>query len=433
MEHIVIIGNGIAGTTAARHIRKMSAAKITIVSAETDYFFSRTALMYVYMGHMKFEHTQPYENNFWKENNLDLLRARVSKINTSNQQVELENGNNLSYDKLIIATGSKTNMFNWPGQDAEGVIGLYSKQDLDQLENCTPHCKAAVVVGGGLIGIELAEMLHSRKIPTTLLVRENSFWNMVLPREESEMVNREIRRHDVKLMLESEMDSIEKDDDGKVQSIKTKSGETLECNIVGIATGVSPNISFLKDGDIEIDKGVLVNEFLETNIKNIYAIGDCAQRREALPGRRPVEAVWYTGRMMGETVALSIVGKRTAYDPGPWFNSAKFFNIEYQTYGVVNATAKEGEKHFYWENEKGDQSIRLAYEKENQLFLGVNLMGIRMRHEYFHNALVQKQSVQQVVKNLRQANFDPELYKKLEPTIQAAFQQSNKQHAALSH
>lgn len=424
MQHIVIIGNGIAGTTAARQIRKMSAAKISIISAESEYFFSRTALMYVYMGHMKFEQTQPYENNFWAKNKIDLVKARVNKVDYSKQLLELDNDSTIAYDKLIIATGSKTNMFNWPGQDADGVVGLYSKQDLEKIELLTPGCKAAVVVGGGLIGIELAEMLHSRKIPTTLLVRENSFWNMVLPKEESAMVNREIKRHHVNLMLESEMDSIEKDVNGKVASIITKSGKTIPCGIVGITTGVSPNINFLKDGALEIDKGVLVNEFLETNMPNVFAIGDCAQRREALPGRRPIEAVWYTGRMMGEAVALSIVGKRTAYNPGPWFNSAKFFNIEYQTYGNVNAEAKDGEAHFYWENKEGNQSIRLAYDKEKDTFLGINLMGIRMRHEYFHNALLQQQSVQQVVNNIRQANFDPEFYKKLDPTIQAAFHQS---------
>lgn len=424
MQHIVIIGNGIAGTTAARHIRKMSAAKISIISAESKYFFSRTALMYVYMGHMKFEHTQPYENNFWANNKIDLIHDKVVDINTSKQTLTLHKGSELFYDKLIIATGSKTNMFGWPGQDADGVVGLYSKQDVEKIEELTPGCKSAVVVGGGLIGIELAEMLHSRNIPTTLLVRENSFWNMVLPKEESEMVNREIRRHHINLMLQSEMDSIEKDTDGKATSIITKTGKTIPCSIVGITTGVSPNINFLKDGEIEIDRGILVNEFLETNIPNVYAIGDCAQRREALPGRRPIEAVWYTGRMMGEAVALSIVGKRTAYNPGPWFNSAKFFNIEYQTYGTVNAEAKNEEAHFYWENAAGNQSIRLAYDKEKDTFLGINLMGIRMRHEYFHNALIQQQTVQQVVNNIRQANFDPEFYKKLEPAIQAAFHQS---------
>lgn len=166
MEHIVIIGNGIAGVTAARHIRKKSDKQITIVSAETKYFFSRTALMYVYMGHMKFEHTQPYENWFWDKNNIALKEGLVTKVHTDNSNIEFASGEILAYDKLIIATGSKPNKFGWPGQDLEGVIGMYHKQDLEKLEQLAPDnkaCNRAVIVGGGLIGIELAEMLRSRK------------------------------------------------------------------------------------------------------------------------------------------------------------------------------------------------------------------------------------------------------------------------------
>ena len=121
MEHIAIIGNGISGVTLARHIRKLSDKKITIISAESDYFFSRTALMYVYMGHMKFEHTQPYENWFWKKNNIELKKGYVKTIDTDNKTLHFAEGDQISYDKLVIATGSKPNKFGWPGEDLKGV------------------------------------------------------------------------------------------------------------------------------------------------------------------------------------------------------------------------------------------------------------------------------------------------------------------------
>ena len=111
MEHIVIIGNGISGITAARHIRKLSDKKITIISAETDYFYSRTALMYVYMGHLKFEHTQPYENWFWKKNNLNLKNGFVQTIDHNSKELVFSNDEKMSYDKLILAVGSKPNKF----------------------------------------------------------------------------------------------------------------------------------------------------------------------------------------------------------------------------------------------------------------------------------------------------------------------------------
>ncbi len=188
MENIVIIGNGVAGVTAARHIRKNSNKRIIIISAETDHFFSRTALMYVYMGHMKFEHIKPYEDWFWEKNRIELLRGYVSNVDHEKKELQIEDARILKYDKLILATGSKPNKFGWPGQDLHGVQGLYSKQDLDLLEINAPNkevCKRAVIVGGGLIGIELAEMLRSRDIPVTFLVREKSFWDGVLPDGES--------------------------------------------------------------------------------------------------------------------------------------------------------------------------------------------------------------------------------------------------------
>ncbi len=190
MKHIVIIGNGISGVTAARHIRKNSNNQITLISGESSYFFSRTALMYVYMGHMEFKHTQPYENWFWEKNKIDLIHGFVKSIDTDNNLIFFENNTSISYDQLVIASGSKPNKFDWPGQDLKGVTGLYHKQDLEQLEEYAPNnqvCKRAVIVGGGLIGIELAEMLLSRNIPVTFLAREKSFWNEVLPYQESEM------------------------------------------------------------------------------------------------------------------------------------------------------------------------------------------------------------------------------------------------------
>ncbi|MGB2686052.1 MAG: FAD-dependent oxidoreductase, partial [Olleya sp.] len=303
MEHIVIIGNGISGVTLARHVRKLSDKKITIVSAETDYFFSRTALMYVYMGHMKFEHTQPYENWFWEKNRIELKKGYVNAIDTDNKTLHFTEGDAMSYDKLVIATGSKPNKFGWPGQDLKGVQGLYSKQDLDNMQQTAPDnktCKHAVIVGGGLIGIEMAEMLNSRDIPVTFLVRETSFWNGVLPEGESQMINRHIKNHHIDLRLNTNLKEIKSDENGNVKSIIIEeTGEEITCNLVGLTAGVSPNISFLKDSKIETKRGVLVNRYLETNIKDVYAIGDCAEQHEAIGNRRPIEAVWYTGRMMG--------------------------------------------------------------------------------------------------------------------------------------
>jgi NAD(P)H-nitrite reductase large subunit len=435
MEHIVIIGNGISGVTTARHIRKLSNKKITIISAEHDYFFSRTALMYVYMGHMKFEHTQPYEKWFWKKNNINLKKGFVENVSHSEKKLIFSNGEIMVYDKLVIATGSKPNKFGWPGQDLDGVMGMYHKQDLDNLEKYAPNnkvCKRAVIVGGGLIGIELAEMLHSRHIPVTFLVRESSFWNGVLPKGESAMINREIISNGIDLRLGVNLKEIKDNGSGKVKSIViTETGEEIACDVVGLTAGVSPNINFLKESGIELGRGVKVNKYLETNIKDIYAIGDCAEQHEAIDQRRPIEAVWYTGRMMGETLAQTICENKTKYQPGHWFNSAKFLDIEYQTYGWVWAQPKENEASFYWEYKDGKKCIRINYDKNTHEFIGINTFGIRMRHEFFDSVLTNKKSVHYVLEHLADANFDPEFYRLHENEIVDKFNKENNSNIQL--
>ena len=428
-EHIVIIGNGISGITCARHIRKNSSKKITVISGESEHFFSRTALMYVYMGHMKFEHTKPYEDWFWKKNNIYLIQKFVSEIKPETKELVFEDLSTLNYDKLVIATGSKPNKFGWPGQGLKGVTGLYHKQDLETIEHYAPNnttCKRAVIVGGGLIGIELAEMLHSRHIPTTFLVREDSFWNGVLPKEESAMINREITDNHIDLRLGVNLKEIKSDANGKVKSVTiAETGEVIECDLVGLTAGVSPNINFIEGSSIQTNKGVLVNRHLETNIDSIYAIGDCAEQHHPINKRRSIEAVWYTGRMMGETLAQTICGNRTIYNPGHWFNSAKFFDIEYQTYGWVWAKPKDEESRFYWEHDDGKKCIHISYNKNTREFIGINTFGIRMRHEFFDTVLTNKKSIEYVLEHLADANFDPEFYKLYEKDIVAKFNSEN--------
>lgn len=409
--HVVIIGNGISGITAARHIRKLSDCRISVISSESDYFYSRTALMYIYMGHMRLKDTQPYEDWFWKKNRIELKAAHVKHIDFTKAELTFRSGQRMSYDKLILALGSRSNKFGWPGQDLDGVSGLYSLQDLEYIESCSKGLNHAVIVGGGLIGIELAEMLHTRKIPVTMLVREENYWDNVLPKEEAMMINREIRAHGIDLRLSSNLEEILPDETGRVRAVKVKeTGDIIDCQFVGLTAGVSPNVDFLKDTKLDIGKGIRVNDQLMTNIENVYAIGDCAELRQPVSGRRSIEAIWYTGRMMGETVAYNICGHTRSYDPGIWFNSAKFFNIEYQVYGQVPSEMPEEMQSLFWQDDAHKRALRIVFMKDDFRVIGFNLMGIRFRHEVCEKWIARKTRLEEVIRQLPLACFDPEFY-----------------------
>lgn len=427
MSHLVIIGNGIAGITTARNVRKRSDTKITIISGETEHFFSRTALMYIYMGHMKYEHTKPYEDWFWAKNNLTLIKGFVQSINTDEQWLKLNDGQLIQYDTLVIASGSKSNKFGWPGQDLEGVQGLYSKPDLDLMERNTKDISRAVIVGGGLIGIEMAEMLNSRKIPVTFLVRETFYWDNILPKEEAQLIGSHIIEHGIDLRLSTELKEIVPSDNGRVSSVITSRGEEILCQFVGLTAGVSPNIDVVKNSKIETNRGVLVNEFLETNIRNVYAAGDCVEFRTPKPRHPKIEQLWYTGRMQGEALAKTVCGERTAYERGIWFNSAKFFDIEYQTYGFVSNVPLKGEQSLYWQHPAGKHAIRIVYSAHDYSVIGFNLFGIRFRQNVCEHWIREKKSLQYVLENLGEANFDPEFFTQFEKNIVELFNEQNPQ------
>lgn len=417
MKKIVILGNGVAGITAARHIRKRSNDPILVISAESDHFFSRTALMYVYMGHLSQAMTRPYEDGFWRKNRIDLRRARVERLDAAGRRLLLAGGGEVPYDVLLLATGSLPRKIGWPGQDLQAVQGLYSLQDLEAMEAATRGIGRAAVVGGGLIGVEMAEMLHSRGIEVSFLVREAGFLGHTLPAEESALAGEEIAAAGVDLRCGEELAEILPDAAGRARALRTRAGQEIACQFVGLAVGVAPNVDFLRGGELEIDGGILVDDFLRTGLPDVYAAGDCAQLRRPRPGRRPVEPLWYVARRMGETVASTICGEPLVYDPGGFFNSAKFFDLEWQVYGQVPAASPEAEDSLFWRHARERKSLRIQFRRADRAVLGFQTLGIRYRHELCDAWIAQGKTLREVLPNLAAANFDPEFYRQHEPDL----------------
>lgn len=407
---VVIIGNGISGITTARHIRKLSNHEILVISSETEHFFSRTALMYIYMGHMKYEHTKPYEDWFWEKNRIDLLFAKVAQVQAKQKQLQLEDGRMITFDKLVIATGSTPKTLAWPGLHLKGVQGLYSKQDVDLMEENTRGITDAVIIGGGLIGIEMAEMLRSRNINVHLLIREQYYWNSVLPKEEASLINKHIAAHHIHSHTNTQLKEIIGDENGKVKAVITHDGKEIACQFVGLTIGVNPNINFLQNSEIETDRGILINEYLETNHPDIYAVGDCAQFRHPKNLHPAVEQLWYTGKMQAETLAQNICGDKRAYERGIWFNSAKFLDIEYQTYGYMFNKPLEDEQSFYWEHPKGKIACRINFKAISKAVTGFNFLGMRFRQQTANDWIKNEMPLQNVMQELEKGFFDPEFF-----------------------
>jgi len=416
--HVAIIGNGVTGVSAAKSIRRLQPDwKISLISGESAHHYSRPALMYIFMGHMSYKDTKPYQDHFWEINNIDLVRAWVTRIDTQYKKLELHKHDPIEYDKLLIATGSKSNKFGWPGQDLDGVQGLWDLMDLGRLYENVKDAKRAVIVGGGLIGIELAEMIHSRNIDVTFLVREESYWNNILPKEESMMINSIISEEGLDLKLQTELKEIVDDGNGRVGAVITNKDERIDCELVGLTAGVSPNLDLVRESEIDTGRGVLTDWSFRTNIPDIYAAGDCAEIVTEGEDRNLIQQVWYTGKMQGKVAGEVIAGKDSVYDPGIWYNSAKFFDLEYQTYGRVSNVVQDGEDNFYWEHPNSKHAIRIVTEDE--VVIGINVMGLRYRHKVCESWIKDKRSLAYVLDHLKDANFDPEFYDKFEQEIRS--------------
>ncbi|MCP4867569.1 MAG: FAD-dependent oxidoreductase [Proteobacteria bacterium] len=419
--HVAIVGNGIAGVTAARHLRKLdSSVRITLISGETDHHWSRPALMYVYMGHMRWEDVKPYEDHFWPRNRIDLVRRWVTSIDVEGRQLHLDGARTIPFDKLLLAVGSKPNKFGWPGQDLRGVSGMVSLQDLQAIEAASVGLKHAAIVGGGLIGVELAEMFHTRGIDVTFLVREHAYWNHVLPAEEGDIVGEVIRAEGIDLRLETELTEIVDDGTGQVGAIVDSKGDRVEVGFVGLTAGVRPNLTVCAGSPIATDRGILVDRTLVTNVEGIYAAGDCAQVKTPEGHRDLIQAVWYTGRMMGEVAARNLLGASDEYDSGTWFNSAKFFDLEYQVYGYVpSAMAHHQLPSLAWISPDRRHACRLV-ETEDGKLSGISVLGIRMRHRVCERWIEEGRDLAYVLAHLREAMFDPEFYRRWDRDIVAA-------------
>lgn len=419
-RNIVIIGNGISGISAARTIREHSEHRITIVSSETPYFISRTALMYAYMGQIQYQDLKPYPDHEWDRMGISLRQDYATHVPGEVCVVQLASGENLKFDDLIIATGSRPNRFGWEGENAAGVQGLYSMQDLMSLEAASPSITRAVVVGGGLIGIELAEMLRSRNIPVTFLVREKSYMDYLLPAIESEMVTRHVDQFGIDFKYETELRRIETDDAGRVRAVTTSDGEHIEADFVGLTAGVHPNVDFARSSDVETARGILIDKRFQTSRPHVWAIGDCAEFRDPLPDGRTIEQLWYSGRRHGQALGRILGrgedGSGTAYDPGIFFNSAKFFEMEYQTYGRIDANPTQEFRTLAIRSVSRGKLLRIQYDAATKAVVGFNCLGVRFRQDVCENWIRGGALIENVQKNLHRANFDPEFSFRMERT-----------------
>jgi NAD(P)H-nitrite reductase large subunit len=407
----VVIGNGVAGMTAANRIRlRDSAANITVVSKESDHFFSRTALMYVFCGQMSERDVEPFERDHYGRMRFKRVRDRVVSIDSETKRLKMKSWENIAYDRLLIASGSVPRILDCPGKDLDGVGNFVTWQNLKWMQKEAQTARKAVIVGGGLIGIEVAEILLQAGIGVSFLIRESHYWPIALDENEGMMVVDHMQHRGCDVRLKTECQEI-LGKEGKVAAVLTKDGETIDCDMVIFTVGVVPQTNWLEESGLEIDKtgGIVVNGHLETNLPYVWAAGDCSSVVWFNGVRRP-EQLWYTARDQGAVAGLNMAGDKRVYRRGTLYNSAKFFDLEYTTAGYVNFRF-EGEQNWCQREPGTDNSERITYLPDGSV-IGFNMIGRRWDHRVLVRWVEEKRSLEWVLEHLHEAIFDEEFMPK---------------------
>ena len=404
----VIIGNGVAGITAAFTLRARDAsAEILLVSGESDYFFSRCALMYAFMDRMSLRDLEPHERRVYAKQNFRLIRDWVTDLDASRRLLTLQSGSSLAYDRLLLSTGSLGEVPDWPGLNRvrEGAVHFVTLQDLGRAESLARSAREAVVVGGGLIGVELVECLVYHRLKVTFHVRAPWYWPGALAREEAEIVSEHIRRHGVDLRMDEEVAEILTTPEGRVCAVRAKSGHEYSCQLLGIAVGVSPQIAWLRGVKTppRLGRGIQVSSSFETSLENVWAAGDCAEF--SANGAPFIEQIWYSARRQGELAARAMLGDTIRYDPPIFYNSAKFFGIEYTATGEISPSLP-GVQTFFCHLPAREASVRIT-ERAGAV-IGINMLGARWDHSIFERWIAERRDMDYAVAHLPEAQFDVE-------------------------
>ena len=416
--HYVILGNGVAGMEAALALRARDAeARVTIVSAEYDHFFSRPALMYVFAGQTSLRDTEPYDRGLYERLRFERTSGRVTVVDGPGHALVFEDGARLAYDRLLLAVGSRGRKAPWPGAEGRGLHYFVTLQDLEALDREAKKGMRAAVLGGGLIGVEVAEVLHDRGLRVSFIVREAWYFPAALDRNEAALVAEHLRGHGVDVRLGATADSVVRGESGTIRAVRLAGGGEVPADLVVSTIGVVPNTAFLRDSAVALaaNGAIETDDALRTTAPDVWAAGDCANVTWFDGSRRP-EQLWYTAREQGRLAGRSMLGDDVAYRRGTWYNSAKFFDLEWTTVGQVPAEVgpggepvvpPRGLRSWFQRVPRRFESQRIVLSGDR--VVGFNMLGSRWNHEPLLDWIHERRPLDWVLKHLGEAQFDEEL------------------------
>lgn len=313
--HHLIIGAGPAGINAAEHLRKYNPdSSITVLRAESVPPYSRMALPYFLADNIKAEGTYLRKNEgHFDKLNIDIRQGRASTVDTAAKRVALLGGDTLNYDKLLIASGATATRPPISGIDLDGVHNCWSIADAQKIIAGTAAGSRVVLMGAGFIGCIILEALAARKVDLTVIEMESRMVSRMTNEPMGDMIKAWCENKGIKVLTSTRVDEIS-EGSGSALAVKTNTGETLAADMIICATGVRSNTAFLDGSGIEVDMGIVVDDYMQTSAVDVYAAGDVAQGRDLSTGEYYVQAIQPTAVEHGKIAAQNMAfGNKTEH------------------------------------------------------------------------------------------------------------------------
>ncbi len=332
----VIIGNSIAAAGCIEGIRKVdSENEIIVISNEPYHIYSRPLISYWLSKKINDEKIYYRPLDYYEKYKVKPILGRtVQKVDFENKKLYLDNEEEIYYDKLLIATGGKPFVPNISGLDKKNIFTFIKFDDVKAIDQLIYPGRKAIVVGGGLSGLKAAEALTKRGCEVVVVELAERILGSILDEEGAKLVQEELENHGIKFMLKNSVVEILGNE--KVEKVKLQNQEMLPADLVVFSIGVIPNVDIFKDTPLNINRGIIVNEKMETNIPDVYAAGDVVSAFDLILEQNRVIPILPNAYIQGEIAGQNMAGKEVKYEGGFPINSIGFFNIHIMTGGIVN-------------------------------------------------------------------------------------------------
>jgi NAD(P)H-nitrite reductase large subunit len=409
MVKYVIVGASAAGIAAVEAIRKVDqTGNIVVITEETCAHYSRPMISDLVSGKADVQKMKCKTDNFWKSNNAEpRIGKKAVSLNLTEKTVNLDDGEKIVYEKLLLATGGKPFVPKMEGQEKDGVFTFTSLSDAQRLaaKIDSIHAKNAVVIGAGLIGISVTEALVKRGLKVTVVELQEKILSLLLDSKASDIVEAIIRKAGVNFATGQSVQKIigRQENDGAVGGVLLTKGDQVPCDLVIVAIGVIPRTELVIGTDVKLNRGIVVDNFMQTNVPDIYASGDVAETFDFILNQSRLLPLWPLAVLEGRVAGSNMAGAKATYEGGTNMSSLKYFSIPIVSIGMANP--KEDPSLEILVQQDSANNVYKKLVLRNNVIVGMTLVNCIDRAGILFNLMKNKVNIKKFKQDLLRDDF----------------------------